>query len=159
MIISFQYQYVIYCCYTHLTTWASVIVTLCFVLSLIILSYSSHSLLDKEHFHLNFFFSFIFFYTYRVVLFPDILLLFPEIYIFIHFYHVYGAQGWHFKDKAVKEFQTMWNRCVRKVLTLLYETRRHFLPHLIRTTSASDQIFSRFLKMQTENGNQCKPPC
>ncbi len=62
--------------------------------------------------------------------------------------HFYGAQAWRFRDKAVKEFQTMWNQCIRKLLTLPYETHRRFLPHLIGTPSASDQIFSRFLKMQ-----------
>ncbi len=62
--------------------------------------------------------------------------------------HFYGAQAWRFGDKAVKEFQTMWNRCIRRLLTLPYETHRRFLPYLIGTPSASDQIFSRFLKMQ-----------
>ncbi len=62
--------------------------------------------------------------------------------------HFYGAQAWRFGDKAVKEFQTIWNRCIMRLLTLQYETHRIFLPHLIGTPSASDQTFSRFLKMQ-----------
>ncbi len=63
--------------------------------------------------------------------------------------HFYGAQAWRFEDKAVKEFHTMLNLYVRRVLRLPYETHRRFLPHLIGTQSASDQIFSRFLKMQS----------
>ncbi len=64
--------------------------------------------------------------------------------------HFYGAQAWRFGDKAVKECQTMWNWCIRRLLTLPYDTHVHrrFLPHLIGTPSASGQIFSRFLKMQ-----------
>ncbi len=62
--------------------------------------------------------------------------------------HLYGAQAWRFGDKAVKDFQTMWNQCIRRLFTLPYETHRRFLPHLIGTPSASDQIFSRFLKKQ-----------
>ncbi len=59
--------------------------------------------------------------------------------------HFYRAQAWRFGDKAIKEFQTMWNRSIRRLLTLPYETH---LPHLIGTPSTSDKILSRFLKMQ-----------
>ncbi len=42
----------------------------------------------------------------------------------------------------------MWNLSIRRLLTLPYETNRRLCPHLIAAQSASDQIFSRFLKMQ-----------
>ncbi len=62
--------------------------------------------------------------------------------------HFYGAQEWRFGDKGAKEFQIMWNQCIRRLLTLPYNPPRQFLPHLIGAPSARDQIFSRFLKMQ-----------
>ncbi len=38
--------------------------------------------------------------------------------------HFYWAQALWFGDKAVKEFQNMWNVCIRRLLTLPYETHR-----------------------------------
>ncbi len=32
--------------------------------------------------------------------------------------HFYGAHVWRFGDKAIKEFQTMWNRCFQVVIDL-----------------------------------------
>ena len=62
--------------------------------------------------------------------------------------HFYGAQAWRFEDSAVEEFQVMWNRCVRRVLSLPHMKHRRYLPHLIGAPSAMDQIYCRFIKMQ-----------
>ena len=62
--------------------------------------------------------------------------------------HFCGAQAWRFEDSAVEEFQVMWNRCVRRVLSLPHMTHRRYLPHLIGAPSAMDQIYCRFIKMQ-----------
>ncbi len=54
--------------------------------------------------------------------------------------HFYGAPAWDFSDRTVVEFQTKWNRCVRRVLRLPYTTHTRFLPLIM-------DISSRFLKM------------
>jgi len=62
--------------------------------------------------------------------------------------HFYGAQAWNFNDKAVEEFQTTWNRCIRRVFKLPYATHRRYLPALIGTCTALDQIYGRFMKLE-----------
>ncbi len=61
--------------------------------------------------------------------------------------HFYGAPALDFSDRAVAKFQTMWNRCVRRVLRLPYATHTRFLPLIMDISSVRDQIYSRFLKM------------
>ncbi len=47
--------------------------------------------------------------------------------------HFYGAQAWNFKDKAFVDFQRAWNRCVRRLLKLPYETHKIYLSSLVGT--------------------------
>ena len=61
--------------------------------------------------------------------------------------HFYGAQCWNFEDKNVLYFQTMWNRCIRRLMNLPYTTHTRFLPLLNGTCSAIEQIYSRFLSL------------
>ena len=61
--------------------------------------------------------------------------------------HFYGSQAWNFDDKIVSQFQTTWNHCVRRIFNLPSQTHRHYLPHLVGTVSANDQIYGRFVKM------------
>ena len=61
--------------------------------------------------------------------------------------HFYGSEAWRYSDKSTGEFQTMWNRCVRRLLHLPYTTHRHLLPQLMDCPSAIRQIYSRFLKL------------
>ena len=61
--------------------------------------------------------------------------------------HFYGAQAWNLTDKAVDSFQITWNRSVRRLLNLPHATHTRFLPHLIDTPNALDQISCRFIKM------------
>ena len=61
--------------------------------------------------------------------------------------HFYGAQAWCYEDNCVHDFQTMWNRCVRRIFKLPYMTHTRFLPHLLGICSAMDQIYCRFLNM------------
>ena len=60
--------------------------------------------------------------------------------------HFYGSQAWNLNDKAVSEFTTMWNRCVRRILHLPYQTHTRYLPDLIESKNAFDQISQRFIK-------------
>ena len=61
--------------------------------------------------------------------------------------HFYGAQSWNFEDKNVAYFQTMWNRCIRRILNLPNTTHRRYLPLLNGTCSALEQIYCRFISM------------
>ena len=67
--------------------------------------------------------------------------------------HFYGAQAWNFKDKAIEYFQTAWNRCIRRLFNLPYETHRRYLPSLVGTSSAKHQIYSRFVKLESKMEN------
>ena len=61
--------------------------------------------------------------------------------------HLYGAQAWNLTDGAIKDFQVMWNRCIRWVLEAHFATHTRYLPHLIGTKKALDQISERFVKL------------
>ncbi len=61
--------------------------------------------------------------------------------------HLHGAPAWDFSDVLMKDFQIMWNRCVRRILQLTYATYTRFLPQMIEISSVTDQIYGRFLKM------------
>ncbi len=57
--------------------------------------------------------------------------------------HFYGTQAWNFKDKAFEDFQRAWNRCVRRLLKLQYETPKRYFPSLVCTSGAKHQIYTR----------------
>lgn len=61
--------------------------------------------------------------------------------------HFYGCQSWNLLDKVVKDFQTMWNRCVRRILKLPNCTHTRLLPILLDSLSAYDQIQVRIVKI------------
>ena len=61
--------------------------------------------------------------------------------------HFYGSQSWNLHDKNVLLFQTMWNRCIRRVLDLPFTTHCNLLPGLIGRLSALEQIYCRSLNM------------
>ena len=61
--------------------------------------------------------------------------------------HFYGTQAWNLTDSAIKDFQVMWNRCIRRVLEVHFATHTRYLPHLIGTKTALDQISERFVKL------------
>ncbi len=48
---------------------------------------------------------------------------------------------------AFEDFQIAWNRCVRSLLKLQYETHRRYFPSLVGTSSAKHQIYTRFVKL------------
>ena len=64
--------------------------------------------------------------------------------------HFYGTEAWRFSDSAVKEFQTCWNRCIRRAFHLPCTTHRRFLPQLLESAMALRQIYARFLKLLTK---------
>lgn len=61
--------------------------------------------------------------------------------------HFYGAQAWNLSDKSITQFQTMWNRCARRILDIPYTTHCIILPGLVDRLSAIDQIYCRFNNM------------
>jgi len=61
--------------------------------------------------------------------------------------YFYGAEAWKYADKSVAEFQTTWNRCVRRLLRLPNTTHRNLLPSLIGQPTALNQIYARFVKL------------
>ncbi len=69
--------------------------------------------------------------------------------------HFYGAQAWWFGDKVVKEFKTMWNRCMRRLLPLPYETQDIPSPSLGNTKCQWSDI-QKISKDATENGKPVK---
>ncbi len=60
---------------------------------------------------------------------------------------LYVTAAWNVRDKAVSEFQTTWNKCVRRIFNLPYTTHTRFLPHIPEISTVTDQIYGRFLKM------------
>jgi hypothetical protein len=54
--------------------------------------------------------------------------------------HFYGCQSWNLLDKNVKQFETMWNRCVRRILNLPNCTHRRLLPLLMGSLNVLEQI-------------------
>ena len=61
--------------------------------------------------------------------------------------HFYGAQAWNLCDSNIVQFQTMWNRCTRRILEVPSTTHRNLLPGLVGRLSALEQIYCRFIKM------------
>ncbi len=66
---------------------------------------------------------------------------------------LYGAQAWNFKYKAFEDFQRAWNRCVRRLLKLRYETHRRYFPSLVGTSSVKHQVYTRFVKLVSKMEN------
>ena len=61
--------------------------------------------------------------------------------------HFYGCQSWNLTDNRVKEFQVMWNRCVRRILRLDNRTHTRFLPIILNTLTAYEQVQLRIVKL------------
>jgi hypothetical protein len=60
--------------------------------------------------------------------------------------HYYGCQTWLF-SQTVRDYNAMWNRCIRRVLNLPTTTHCKFLPQLTGIVYPQDQICRTFLKM------------
>ncbi len=54
------------------------------------------------------------------------------------------------KDNVIGNFQTAWNRSVRGLLNLLYETHRRYFSSPVGTSSAKHQIYNRFVKLESK---------
>jgi hypothetical protein len=61
--------------------------------------------------------------------------------------HYYGTQTWQLSSSALRDFCTMWNRCVRRLLHLPNRTHCRFLPSLARMKSPMEQISGSFLRL------------
>ena len=60
--------------------------------------------------------------------------------------HYYGCQAWDLSDRATHEFHRIWNRGVRRLLKLPYQTHTRFLPHLAEMPHPEADISRRFVK-------------
>jgi exonuclease III len=58
--------------------------------------------------------------------------------------HLYGCEGWNLADKSVNQFYTTWNKSVRILLQLPYQTHTRFLRYFIQRPHVKDQVFKRF---------------
>ena len=58
----------------------------------------------------------------------------------------YGCQTWELNTNIVGPMQIEWNKAIRKIIRLPYETHRNLLPLVINGASFSDQHVSRIKK-------------
>ena len=58
----------------------------------------------------------------------------------------YGCQTWELNTNIVRPIQIEWNKAIRKIIRLPYETHRNLLPLVINGASFSDQHVSRIKK-------------
>jgi hypothetical protein len=63
--------------------------------------------------------------------------------------HFYGSQARSYSDKNVDSLVTAWNRAVRKIWNLPYDSHRILLCALNNGSNALDYIYRRFCKMYT----------
>ena len=59
--------------------------------------------------------------------------------------HYYGSQAWQLDQNCVKDFATMWNRCVRRLLCLPNRTHTRFLHGVADMVPPMTQIARMFL--------------
>ncbi len=61
--------------------------------------------------------------------------------------HFYGSQAWNFNDKNIKYIITAWNRAVRKIWNLPYDSHIILICALNNGSNSLDFIYRRFCKM------------
>ena len=59
----------------------------------------------------------------------------------------YGSQCWDLRSKGMQSLYTSWNRGVRRLLRLPFDSHRYILPAILNTQSLHVQIVRRFCKM------------
>ncbi len=72
--------------------------------------------------------------------------------------HLYGCEAWDLTDSSVSQFYRSWNRGVRQLMCLPYETHTRYLSGLVNEPHVGDQVNKRFYKMfLTMRNSQNKP--
>ena len=61
--------------------------------------------------------------------------------------HYYGSQAWRLSDKHVPKIFTAWNKSVRHLCSLPYDTHTYYLPYVVNTLHVKDQIYMRSANM------------
>ncbi len=61
--------------------------------------------------------------------------------------HLYGCEAWDLSDTSVVKFFTTWNRGVRKVFKLPFDTHTRFLSAFLDRQHVKEQVSRRFYKM------------
>ncbi len=61
--------------------------------------------------------------------------------------HFYGSQTWSFNDKNIKYILTAWNKAVRKIWNLPYDSHKTLIYALNNGYNALDFIYMEFSKM------------
>ncbi len=59
----------------------------------------------------------------------------------------YGSQAWDLRSKHVQGLYKAWNRGVRRILDLPYDSHLFLLPLLLKIPSLEVQLMKRFVKM------------
>ena len=57
--------------------------------------------------------------------------------------HYYGCQAWRLGDRDMKRFYTAWNKAVRYLCSLPYDTHTEFLPYVVDTLNVKEQVYMR----------------
>ncbi len=72
--------------------------------------------------------------------------------------HLYGWEGWDLTDRAVVQFYTTWNKGVKLLMQLRYQTHTRCLRYFIQRPHVKDQVFKRFYglycTMKTSNNKR-----
>ena len=61
--------------------------------------------------------------------------------------HLYGSQAWRLRDKNISRMYTAWNKAVRHLSDIPYNTHTRFLPYIVDTLNIKEQIYIRSAKM------------
>ncbi len=61
--------------------------------------------------------------------------------------HLYGCEAWDQTDPSIDKFYKAWNRGVRRLFHLPYDTHTRFLKEFTKTPHVKDQVLIRFYKM------------
>jgi hypothetical protein len=59
----------------------------------------------------------------------------------------YGSQAWSLSDKNVDKIYVAWNKAVRHICNIPYNTHTLFLPFLVKTLCIRDELYLRSAKM------------
>jgi hypothetical protein len=61
--------------------------------------------------------------------------------------HFYGSQAWRLCDRNIDKIYKAWNKSVRHICNLPYNTHTYFLPFLVRTLYVRDILYTRSANM------------
>ena len=84
----------------------------------------------------------------------------PQIYIKlinIYFCDFYGSNLWNLYSNSVDKLYTMWNKMIRFVYNLPFDSHRYLLEPISNTSHVKTKLTNRFLKFYETVKNSSKP--